>query len=150
MFEGKQLDVWVYNTCEMKNTDQFIRVNKGKILLNDKRVAENFILEIENVFNNGPRKLSEDEKVFLKGWLKKMYKRSNKGDIEGNYRFFWLLKDSLEIYFELKGLWYLGPRKAFSWLKENDKLAYDLFNNALVKDVNQKEIEQLLNYLNKI
>jgi predicted nucleotidyltransferase len=150
LFEGKQLDVWVYNTEKMNNPKQFLRVNRGKILLNDKGFAEKFLSEIENVFNNGPKKLSEEEKKFLKGWLRKMYLRSNKNDIEGNYRYYWMLKDSLEIYFELKGLWYLGPKKAFNWLKENDNLAYNLFKNALAKDVNKKEVEQLLEYLNEI
>ena len=73
-----------------------------------------------------------------------MYLRSNKHDIEGNYRFYWMLKDSLEIYFELKGLCYLGPKKAFSWLEQNDNLAYNLFKDTLEKDVNKKEVEQLL------
>ena len=150
LFEGKQLDVWVYKTDKMNNPEQFLRVNRGRVLLNDKGSAEKFLSEIEKVFNNGPNKLSKKEKEFLKSWLRKMFLRSNKNDIEGNYRFYWMLKDSLEIYFELKGLWYLGPKKAFSWLKENDKLAYNLFKNALVKDVNKKEVEQLLNYLNEI
>ncbi len=32
-FEGKQLDVWIYNTEKMDNPEQFLRVNNGKILL---------------------------------------------------------------------------------------------------------------------
>ncbi len=106
------------------------------------------MLGIENIFNNGPKKLSNEEKEFLKAWLRKMYLRSNKNDIEGNYRFHWMLKDSLEIFFSLNGLWYLGPKKAFSWLRENDEVAYNLFNNALAKDAKKNNIEELLEYLN--
>jgi predicted nucleotidyltransferase len=149
-FEGKQLDVWVYNTDKMNNPEQFLRVNRGKVLLDDKGIAGKFLADIENVFNIGPKKLSVEEKEFLNGWLRKMYLRTNKNDIEGNYRFYWILKDSLEIYFELKGLWYLGPKKAFSWLKKNDNLAYNLFKNALAMDINKKEVERLLEYLNEI
>ncbi|WP_407271342.1 nucleotidyltransferase domain-containing protein [Radiobacillus sp. PE A8.2] len=150
LFNGKQLDVWVYNSEQMNNTEQFLRVNRGKVLLNDKGTAEKFLSEINDVFNKGPKKLSEEEKDFLKSWLKKMYLRSSKNDIEGNYRFYWMLKDSLEIYFDLKGLWFLGPKKAFSWLQENDALAYSLFKNALDKEGNTKEVEQLLEFLYEI
>jgi predicted nucleotidyltransferase len=147
-FEGKQLDVWIYNTEKMDNPDQFLHVNKGKILLNKKGFAKKFLLGIENIFNNGPNKISNEEKEFLKAWLRKMYLRSNKNDIEGNYRFHWMLKDSLEIYFSLNDIWYLGPKNAFSWLQENDEVAYNLFNNALAKDAKKNNIEELLEYLN--
>ncbi len=150
LFNGKQLDVWVYNSEQMNHTEQFLRVNRGKVLLNDKGTAEKFLSEINDVFNKGPKKLSEEEKDFLKSWLKKMYLRSGKNDIEGNYRFYWMLKDSLEIYFDLKGLWFLGPKKAFSWLQEKDTLAYSLFKNALDNEGNTKEVEQLLEYLYEI
>lgn len=147
-FEGKQLDVWIYKTEKMGNPEQFLRVNKGKILLNDKGLADEFLSEIKNIFDNGPKKLSNEEKEFLKGWLRKMYLRSNKNDIEGDYRFHWMLKDSLEIYFELKGLWYLGSKKAISWLSKNDEIAYNLFKNALAKDAKKNNVEQLIEYLN--
>ncbi|MBS4194179.1 nucleotidyltransferase domain-containing protein [Lederbergia citri] len=149
-YEGKQLDVWIYNTEKMDNPSQFLRINKGKILLNDKGFANRFLSEIENIFKNGPKKLSNEEKEFLKGWLRKMYLRSKKNDIEGNYRLHWMLKDSLEIYFELKGLWYLGSKKAISWLRENDEVAYNLFSNAFAKDAKNYNIQQLLEYLNEM
>jgi predicted nucleotidyltransferase len=149
-FEGKQLDVWIYNTKKMDNPEQFLRVYKGEILLNDWGVAENFLSKIQKIYNNGPKKLSNEEKDFLKSWLRKMYLRSNKNDIEGDYRFHWMLKDSLEIYFELKGLWYLGPKSSFSWLKENDVMVYDFFTNALAKDAKKSNIEELLDYINGI
>ncbi|MGD6966351.1 nucleotidyltransferase domain-containing protein [Rossellomorea vietnamensis] len=150
LFQGKQLDVWVYNSEQMNHSEQFLRVNKGKVLLNDRGNAEKFLSEIEDIFNKGPKRLSEQEKDFLKSWLKKMYLRSSKNDLEGNYRLYWMLKDSLEIYFELKGLWFLGPKKAFSWLKENDSLAYNLFKSALEKEADTKEVEQLLEFLYQI
>jgi predicted nucleotidyltransferase len=149
-FEGKQLDVWIYNTKKMDNPEQFLRVYKGEILLNDWGVAENFLSKIQKIYNNGPKKLSNEEKDFLKSWLRKMYLRSNKNDIEGDYRFHWMLKDSLEIYFELKGLWYLGPKSSFNWLKENDVMVYDFFTNALAKDAKKSNIEELLDYINGI
>ncbi|KOP78762.1 DNA polymerase III subunit beta [Bacillus sp. FJAT-21945] len=149
-FEGIQLDAWVYNTEKMNNPEQFLHIYKGKILLNKKGFAKKFLLGIESIFNNGPDKPSSEEKEFLKAWLRKMYLRSNKNDIEGNYRFHWMLKDSLEIYFSLNGLWYLGPKKSFSWLRENDEVAYNLFNNVLSKNAKENNIDELLEYLNRM
>ncbi|MDX8342217.1 nucleotidyltransferase domain-containing protein [Rossellomorea sp. YZS02] len=147
IFEGKPLDVWIYDTDRMKNPEQFLHVHKGKILIDNKNLAEEFLLSIERILNEGPRKLSDTEKDFLKSWLRKMYLRSCKNDIEGNYRFHWALKDSLEIYFELRGLWYLGPKRSFNWLKDHDERAYDLFEKALAKNADPKCTKELFHYL---
>lgn len=150
VFEGIQLDVWIYDTEKMANPEQFLHINSGKILEDKKGLAKKFLLNIEDIFKNGPDQPSNEEKEFLKAWLRKMYLRSNKNDIEGNYRFHWMLKDSLEIYFALNGLWYLGPKKSLIWLRENDEVAYNLFNNALSKSAKKNNIEELLDYLNRM
>lgn len=150
VFEGIQLDVWIYDTEKMANPEQFLHINSGKILEDKKGLAKKFLINIEDIFNNGPDQPSNEEKEFLKAWLRKMYLRSNKNDIEGNYRFHWMLKDSLEIYFALNGLWYLGPKKSLIWLRENDEVAYNLFNNALLKSAKKNNIEELLDYLNRM
>jgi predicted nucleotidyltransferase len=149
-FEGKPLDVWVYQTEKMKNHEQFLRLHKGEIWLNEKGAAQEFLSKIKDTYDAGPQKLSDEEKDFLKSWLRKMFVRSRKDDIEGNYRFHWMLKDSLEIYFDLKGLWYLGPKLSFTWLRENDGRAYELFRNALSTNALQADIEQLIDYINGI
>ncbi len=60
-----------------------------------------------------------------------MMKRSEKGDCEGNFRMHWLLVDALEIYFKLNDQVYLGPKKALTWLKENDPDFYACYGCAL-------------------
>jgi len=150
LFKGKQLDIWIHHTDKLNKPDDFLSVKGGKILLNQRNLAETFLLDIEAIFKKGPKKLSLEEKEFIKGWLFKMYKRTSKNDLEGNYRYYWLLKESLEIYFELKGLWYLGPKKSFRWLKENDDYAYKLFESVFQKAIDPKDIEELLAYLKSI
>lgn len=150
MFQGKQLDVWVYNSDKMNQPGEFLRVHGGRILLNEKGVAEKFLSKVEVVYNDGPDKLTQEEKDFLKAWLQKMYLRSEKGDLEGNYRFHWMLKDCLELYFEMKGLWFLGPKKAFKWLQVNDPSAYNLFRNALDRGANHEEAKKLIQYMQEI
>jgi predicted nucleotidyltransferase len=145
--DGKQLDAWVYPTEKMKQAEPFLRVHKGEIWINKKGLAEEFLASIRSTYEKGPKQLTEDEKDFLKSWLKKMQVRSAKNDLEGNYRFHWMLKDSLEIYFELKGEWFLGPKVSFQWLKENDPKAFDLFNKVLSTNADDKSSKDLIDYL---
>ncbi|MET3728224.1 putative nucleotidyltransferase [Fictibacillus halophilus] len=145
--EGKQLDAWIYPTEKMKQSEPFLRVHKGEIWINKKGLAEEFLASIQNTYEKGPKPLSQDEKDFLKSWLKKMQVRSAKKDLEGNYRFHWMLKDSLEIYFEIKGEWFLGPKVSFKWLKENDPKAFHLFESALGANSMNKSTNELINYI---
>ena len=148
--EGKQLDAWIYPTEKMKQAEPFLRVHKGEIWINKKGLAEEFLATIQRTFEKGTKPISQDEKNFLKSWLKKMHVRSAKNDLEGNYRFHWMLKDSLEIYFELKSEWFLGPKVSFQWLKENDPKAFDLFSKALSTNADDKSSKELLDYLCKL
>lgn len=145
--DGKQLDAWIYPTEKMKQSEPFLRVHKGEIWTNKKGLAKEFLAGIHNTFEQGPKQLTDDEKDFLKSWLKKMQVRSAKNDLEGNYRFHWMLKDSLEIYFELKSEWFLGPKVSFQRLKENDPKAFYLFNCALSTGSKGKSSKELIDYL---
>ncbi|MFD3157220.1 hypothetical protein ACFIJ5_10230 [Haloimpatiens sp. FM7330] len=53
----------------------------------------------------------------------------------------------MEIYFGIKGLWYLGPKKSLRWLKDNDKSAYKVFENALHINSSFEEIEKLVSFI---
>lgn len=150
VFEGIQLDVWIYPTSQMGETESFLRVNGGRVLRDERVLADTFLENVRVLFVRGTRKLSTDEKDFLKTWLRKMYVRSAKRDIEGNYRFAWLMRDVLEIYFEMTGRWYLGPKKSFVWLKENDQVAYDLFDRVYRRDVSDDDVENLLDYMDAL
>ncbi|MED1863833.1 nucleotidyltransferase domain-containing protein [Fictibacillus nanhaiensis] len=145
--DGKQLDAWIYPTEKMKQSEPFLRVHMGEIWVNKKGLAEEFLANIRSTYEKGPKQLTHDEKNFLKSWLKKMLLRSAKNDLEGNYRFHWMLKDSLEIYFELKGEWFMGPKVSFQWLKENDPKAFRLFEHALAEGSKDKSIRELIDYL---
>ncbi|WP_226577473.1 nucleotidyltransferase domain-containing protein [Halobacillus litoralis] len=147
LFQGKQLDVWVHPTPHMDNPGRFLKAHQGQIVLDEKGKAALFLSEVHRVFEEGPKKLSGEEKTFLRTWLRKMEVRSQKGDLEGNYRFHWMLKDSLEIYFELNDRWYLGPKKSFEWLKKNDPEAHDLFQRSLQESWEKDHVSRLINYI---
>lgn len=147
IFDSRRIDAWIYKTEKMNNSTQFLHVLGGKILLDERNLCTNFLNDIDKQFKEGPKKLSSEQKEFLKSWLKKMLKRAKKGDIEGNFRYHWMLNDSLEIYFNIKDRWYLGPKKSLQWLLHNDKEAYSIFDNALKINADITEIERLIQFI---
>lgn len=79
-----------------------------------------------------------------------MYRRALKGDIEGDFRYHWLLVDSLEMYFNIKGIWFLGPKKSLSWLYENERDTYILFHNALQVQSNMNDLKRLVDCIMRL
>lgn len=144
---GKQLDAWIYPTKKHRQAEEFLQLHLGEVLLDERNIAIRLLKDIERLVHRGPGQLPENEKRFLIAWLWKMEKRARKNDVEGNYRRNWLLVDSLEIYFELKGDWYFGPKKSFAWLEKHDKKGYALFQQAFKKEVSIKDIVELITYL---
>lgn len=143
----RQLDAWMYDTNMMAKQEELLHIHGGKILLDEKDLCTRLLANIEELFNEGARKLTLEEINLQKNWLKKMLNRAKKGDIEGNFRYHWMLVDSLEIYFGIKGLWYLSPKKSLYWLKENDRNAYKLFNDALNINSSFEKIENLIFFI---
>jgi hypothetical protein len=62
------------------------------------------------------------------------------GDIDGNYRRTWLQFDLLKMYFDIRGLWFLGHKKSFQYLQKNDAEGYRLFEAVYS---NPEDIEAL-------
>lgn len=141
---GKQLDAWIYETKKMRNTDEFLRIKDGKILYDNRKICEKFLIDINTLFKRGPKPLTEQEKRFLQRRIYKMYLRSEKDDIEGKFTYYQLLAKSLEIYFTLKGQWYLGPKQSLKWLRENDREAYELFELVLNSKGRMKAMKKLI------
>lgn len=144
---GRQLDAWIYHTKMMEEYEKLLHINGGKILLDEKQLCYKLLENINKFIKEGAKKLTPEQIEFQKNWLKKMINRARRGDTEGGFRYHWLLVDSLEIYFSIKGLWYLGPKKSLIWLKENDKYAYKFFRDALGINASFEKAEQLVDFI---
>ncbi|GMQ62449.1 nucleotidyltransferase domain-containing protein [Vallitalea maricola] len=147
IFNGKQLDVWIYDTKQMNEPENYLHILNNKILLDDKGIAQDFINKIQKVYDDGPARLDEGKKQFNRDWLLKMFRRTKKGDVEGMYRHHWMIKESLEIYFELQGKWFLGVKNSLRWLQENDEEGYILFKNAFEGEAGSEECRKLIEYI---
>jgi len=147
IFQGRTLDAWIYDSGMLDRPEDFIHLKDGTPILDCRGQGQKFLENINQIYLKGPEVLSKDEASFLKRWLVKMYERAAREDMEGNYRYHWLLTDCLEIYFKLHGTWYLGPKKSFAWLSVHDKQAYRLWENALAKFAAIADLKKLINYI---
>lgn len=128
VINGYFVDAWVNNIYDLSNTPDFLKILGGKVLIEKNDIGKKILDEVKNMYENTSTGFSQLEINNLKLWSDKMINRAKKADIEGNYRKTWLANDLLEIYFNVRNIWYLGSKKSFVWLKTNDPFTYDLFD----------------------
>jgi hypothetical protein len=146
IFEGKQLDCWIYLDSEADpDRGGFIRFAGGEIILDKKGVGKSFLDSINSKFNAGPAPVTTDSVEHLVEWSKKTLRRAANSDIEAKYRRTELLCSLLEIYFKLRNRWFTGSKNGFKWLEENDKNTYRLFEVAFSDPTNLDALTQLVN-----
>lgn len=142
------LDVWVYPeelfTSEY-DPDEFLQVFDGNIIQDKHGIAEKLIKKVNEYIEQAPTK-SDDEIAQEIAWCEKMYSRTIRDDAEGYYRWHWLLMDSLEIYFDVKHLYYHGPKKALKYMQNNDQEIFEIYLCAL-KEMNRDNLMRWIDTL---
>ncbi|MBU2714499.1 nucleotidyltransferase family protein, partial [Zooshikella harenae] len=145
IFEGKKLDCWVYKIEEaVPNRKDFLRFVGGEVFLDSNGIGRKFVSEITDFFNIGPDKIKADARDHLLEWSKNMLIRASGDTIEAKYRKTWLPCELLEIYFELRNMWYLGSKQSFLWLQENDYSIYCMFEKAFSDPSDISVLEKLV------
>lgn len=139
------LDIWVYpNESLTEVTDESLRLRGSKVLLQRANEAEAFLANIEALYRRGPARLTPNEIEARRVWAHKMLARIERADPEGNYRRVWLLQALLEDYFQQRGLWFEGPKKALRWLAASDVPAYHAYCQALEPGASNQSIATLV------
>lgn len=148
LFEGVYLDAFIYPEGPINEPDSFlIRIKNGIVLKQKDHQGDELLKHVNDIYIKGPQKTPQWEKKEILAWFPKMLDRAKRADIEGNYRKHWLLTESLNAYFRLHDLWYLGSKKAFLWLKFNDPKVYQAFDAAMRLDAGCSTIELLLSQI---
>ena len=130
-----QLDVFIHPLSDFAgdyDPADYAQVYGGQILLDRDGVAAS-LLERVRSFVEGRAGKTAEELAFDVSWCEKMLRRAERTDAEGCFRRHWLLVDSLEIYTEICGWPYLGPKKALSQLEKKDRAAFALYERALTE-----------------
>ncbi len=149
-FEGVFLDVFIYSLEEIKQPSDFLRIKDGIVICEKNKIGSELLEKVRDCYKKGPIPKSAWEKQVIAVWGQKMLERANIGDVEGDFRAHWLIYDLLEEYFQLRDLWYLGPKEAFQWLKANDAAIYGLFEKVLSQGINLKQLKILTEKINLI
>lgn len=143
-----RLDVWGYGKEWIESLTDYaklIQIWDGRIVLDTDNIAEKLQKQVISYIENCPKK-TEEEKKDLKVWCEKMVERTYREDTEGMFRWHWLLVDSLEIYCDVRDLYYFGPKKTILRMKETDEIGYRLYDTALRK---QEELKAWISYVFK-
>ena len=149
-WRGTRLDLFVYPAQRLESPDaELLKLRGGVVLFELDGAARRMLERLELLFREGPPRLPPDELAARRQWSRKMLARMTRGDAEGHYRRAWLLTALLEDYFQLRHLWFLGPKEALRWLERNDAVAHVAFEAALAPDAQASSIEQLVDIVTR-
>ncbi|UTV28789.1 nucleotidyltransferase domain-containing protein [Photobacterium atrarenae] len=148
LFQGVYLDNWVYPTQAMQHISKdTLRFADGDCLVDQRGLGKEFLAKVRNKLAAGPERLSESDRTHTIEWISKMLKRIETEDVEGMYRRCWLQLELLEIYFQLRGQWFFGPKKSLQYLKSKDPVAYHLFSDTYRMPTDLKKLQLLAHHV---
>jgi len=138
-------DLFVYPQAYLADPPlELLKLRGGVVLVERDGLGTALLARLEERFRASPPKLPADELEARRVWAGKMLERTKRGDAEGNYRRVWLLTALLEDYFQLRGLWFLGPTSALAWLREHDPEASRAFEEGLRTEAGSEAIAALV------
>lgn len=131
--DGVMLDAFIVqkeNFLGNVDCEEYLQIHDGVVVLDVYGVAEELKSQVQEHIDNIPLKTYEENKVSV-AWCEKMLLRAKRDDIEGRFRWHWLLTESLEIYCDVIGKRYLGPKKSIKRMMSEDKDSYFIYEKAL-------------------
>lgn len=147
VISGVQLDAYIYPVTYFSNYNisEFLRIRDGKIILDNDGILETLQKNVCNYIDTLHKKsLSENRKNL--SWCRKMLLRIKLNNTDSLYRKYWLLTDSLEIFFDCIGEYYPGPKKALIAMEMRFPDAFISYREAL-ENPNFEEIESWIDCL---
>lgn len=144
-WRGAYLDLFIYPLQRLESPDaEMLKLRGGVVMFERDGEATRLLAQVESLFRAGPPRLPPDELAARRQWSRKMLARIGRGDAEGDYRRAWLLTALLEDYFQLRHMWFAGPKESLRWLEENDPPAHAAFAAALRPGADAWHLEQLV------
>ena len=130
---GTQLDVFVYPLRffeEAYDCESFVQLFDSKIVMDTDGCAAKVKSNVVRYIDSMPKK-TRTELADELAWCRKMLLRAKRQDAEGMYRLHWLLIDSLEIFCDIVGHPYFGPKKSLRWMELQYPNAFSFYEKAL-------------------
>lgn len=131
--DGIQLDVFVYPESYFDggyDCGNFVQIFDGNIIMDTGEKGKGIQNDVLSYLKTRSRKTREEIQADV-DWCVKMQNRAKRGDVEGMFRWHWILIDSLEIFCDVVGHPYFGPKKTLKWMEENDPASFACYGKAL-------------------
>lgn len=145
---GIQLDLFIYPTSTFDtnlDVQNFIQIFDGIIIHDEQKKGAWLKGKVNDFINSIPFKSYEENLTQLE-WCEKMLLRVERDDLEGFYRWHWVLVDSLEIYCDICSVKYFGPKKTLTEMKNKNIEAYQIYGDAL-KNFTHHSLSKWIAYL---
>jgi uncharacterized protein len=144
-FHGAWLDAFVYAEAAFTVIHpDLLRFLPARILVDERGFANTLIERVDALDQKGPPLPPEGQDEMVRVWYAKMLVRITRGDLESKYRRVELLFKALENYFELRGLWYRGPKAGLPWLAMHDPETHTAFARALEPHASLEDLRALV------
>ena len=150
VLHGVRLDVHFADAQQLLgefDPQEYLQVYDGVLLCDENDVGARLIEKVRNFVCEQPQK-DKAEMEHLLRWCDKMLLRSQRGDAEGDYRYHWLLTESLMIYCDVCGWYYFGPKKTLKRMEKEDAKAYAAYARAL-KGMDQSALRAWIDTLHE-
>lgn len=151
VIDGTPLDVFCYpaeNFSGDYDPEKYIAAFDGKILIDTDSLGQSIKDRVRGFIDSLPKKDTDELRHEIE-WCRKMLIRSGRGDAEGFFRWHWVLIDSLEIYFDIIGKHYYGPKKSLRRLCETDEVGFALYEAAM-REFTRETLEKWIAYLESV
>ena len=126
------------------NSD-FVQIFDGKIIVDSNERGKALQMKVISHIQNRPQK-SKAEIDASVDWCMKMFERVKRNDVEGMFRWHWVLIDSLEIFCDLMQYPYFGPKKTLKWMEQNHPIAFAHYKTAL-EDFSVDSLKNWITYI---
>ena len=151
VIDGVILDVFIYPIDTFRSEydpEEFVQILDGKIVLDKDGIAEKLQKRVISHLERKPKKTADEIQQEI-AWCEKMVLRTRRDDAEGYFRWHWVLTDSLEIYCDVIGSRYYGPKKSLRSMGQTDDEAFRIYAKAL-KKFDSESLSEWISYLKRI
>lgn len=131
--EGVMLDAFIYPKAkflDVFNCKEFVQIVDGCVVFDTDGIAAEVQSRVKEYIDSIPPKSNTENNTNVE-WCEKMLARAARGDMEGYFRWHWLLTESLEIYCDVIGMRYFGPKKSIKCMQEKDPESAKIYEKAL-------------------
>ena len=111
----------------------FLKINDGKIIYDTCGFAKETLQKCKTIYDNGPDKISEEEKrdkmLEIKSEIKKLESKDEFEEFEYDFFINIALRDLIRMYYIKNDKWVPKDKKLLKSIKKDDKNIYDILKN---------------------